>query len=173
MLKAGVLARGASASSRELTDGLADLNNMIESWNLTRTLIYEVSRESLTLTANTNPHTIGLAVDDGSNGDFAIVRPQNIQSASIIQSGREFPIRILSEEEHQEIPSKDTTSSTPAALWYEREWPLGKIYLYPVPSTAATLIIYVWHQLDSGLALADELSVPPGYLRAPPIQSSH
>ena len=164
----GVIARGQSASAEEQKYGLATLNDMIESWNLQRVLIYETSRELCTLAANKNPHTIGLAFDGGQAGDFNIARPPNIQGASLIQLGTntELAIRILSKEQYQRIPNKGTVGTYPNELWYEREWPLGKIHLYPVPAEASQLVLYIWKQLDSGLALTDKFKVPPGYLRA-------
>ena len=163
----GAIARGESPTSAELTDGLSSLNDMIESLNLRRIMIYETSRESFTLTPNRNPHTIGLDVDSSGDGDLAIVRPSSIRSASLKQtgSGTEFPVRILSKEEYQRIPTKNTTGSRPRRLWYEREWPLGKIFLYPISGSASILILNIWKQLNSGMLLTDKFSVPPGYLR--------
>ena len=164
----GALDQGRSAAPRELSAGIVALNEMIESWNLRRILLYETSREHFTLTPSLNPHTIGLSVNGSGAGDLAIARPPSIQSASIKQGGSntEFPIRILSKEEYQRIPTKGTTGSRPRRLWYEREWPLGKIFLYPIPGSASILYLNIWKQLDSGMELADKFSVPPGYLRA-------
>ena len=168
MLLIGALARGQSAETRERTDGLAVLNKILDSWNQRRELIYEVSRNEFVLTANQNPHTIGLLTTGGSAGNINVVRPQRIEEASVIPNNQtmELPVNILSNEQYRDIPNKGLSASYPTDLWYEREWPLGKIWLYPTPSEAAKLIFYVWKQLPSGMELADHFSVPPGYLRA-------
>ena len=162
------LARGESASSDERNDALEFLNDLLESWNLQYHLIFETSRESFALTANQNPHTIGLDFNSSGAGDFDIVRPPAIKSASTIPSGAtmELPVSLLDQDQWNEITDKTTASAYPTKLWYERDWPLGRIWLYPKPTEAATLILYLWQQLESGMALGDRFSVPPGYLRA-------
>ena len=164
----GALDQGREAADRELNAGIVALNAMIESWNLRRILIYETSREPFPLTPDRNPHTIGLNVDESGDGDLAIARPSSIQSASLKQAGSdtEFAVRILSKEEYQRIPTKNTTGSRPRRLWYEREWPLGKIWLYPISGSSSILYLNIWKQLNSGMVLTDKFSVPPGYLRA-------
>ena len=161
----GALVQGRSAATRELEAGIAVLNSMLESWNLQKPLIYEVSREEFDL-SNKNPHTIGLATGSGEDGDFAVARPPKIQSASVLTGTTERPVDILSDSKWQRIPHKRTQSNYPYELWYEREWPLGKIWLYPEPSGSSSLILNLWHQLPSGMVLAERFNVPPGYLRA-------
>ena len=164
----GRLGDGESATSTELSDGLAMLNELIESWNLDRLLIYQDAREEFSLTANRNPHTIGRSVNGSGNGDLVATRPHAIQQASVILSpgNQEYEVDVLNWEEWQAISQKDTTSNIPYSLWYESEFPLGKLWLYPVPTDPVTLVLYVWRQLSSGLELTDKLSVPQGYLRA-------
>ena len=153
----------------ELDDGLRRLNNMLESWNRDPALTYEITRDVFTLTADQNPHTIGLDVDGAGAGDFDVVRPLKIKDASIIMAGEsnEIQLAILSEKQWQDIPAKETSSKLPRSLWYEREFPVGKIHLYPIPDEAATkLVLYIREQLPSGLILLDKLNLPPGYARA-------
>ena len=158
---------GQSATDDQLNSGLGFLNELLESWNLDGSMIYEQSRDIHTLTGGRNPHTIGKAFDGGGAGDIDIPRPVNIQEASIITAeGSEYPIDPTSKERYQEISTKDTGSDISTRFWYEREWPLGKIHLYPVPSSGVQLVLYTWQPLPSGLGLDDRLSLPPGYMRA-------
>ena len=66
----GAIGRGHTAADQEHEEGLEVLNRLLDSWNQRRELIYEVSRNVATLTANRNPHTIGLAAGGGNNGDI-------------------------------------------------------------------------------------------------------
>ena len=161
----GALDQGRSAAPRELASVLVMLNDMIESWNLQKPLIYEITREEFSLSSK-NPHTIGLATGGEAAGDFAVPRPPKIQSASTLSGTIERPIDILSDSEWQDIRAKGTQGTRPRDLWYEREWPLGKIWLWPDPSAGAKLILNLWKQMPSGMGLVDRFSVPPGYLRA-------
>ena len=164
----GRLSFGQVASDVELADGLRRLNNMLESWNRDPALTYEITRDVFTLTAAQNPHTIGLAVDGEAAGDFNVVRPLKIKAASIMMNGEsnEIQLAVLDQDQWQDIPVKGVNDKLPRSLWYEREFPVGKIHLYPIPSEALTkLVLYVREQLPSGLALDDKLALPPGYAR--------
>ena len=161
------LSVGQSATDDQLNSGLGLLNELLESWNLDGSMIYEQSREVHNLTGGHNPHTIGKSFNGGDAGDIDIPRPVNIQEASIISAeGSEYPIDLTSKERYQEISTKDTGSDISTRFWYEREWPLAKIHLYPVPASGVQLVLYTWKPLPSGLSLADKLSLPPGYMRA-------
>ena len=162
----GKLGSGQAASTLDLDDGLRRLNDLLESWNLDANLTYEHRRDPQDLTAALNPHTVGKAVNGGNAGNFDIVRPLSIEAASIIQSTIEIPINILSKEKYQGIPDKSTSTAYPTSLWYERSFPLARLHLWPVPSEAISIVLYYRQQLDTGLELADNMSVPPGYLRA-------
>ena len=158
---------GQSATDDQLDSGLGFLNELLESWNLDGSMIYEQSREVHNLIGGHNPHTIGKQFDGGPAGDIDVPRPVNIQEASIISSeGSEYPIDLTSKERYQQISTKDTGSDISTRFWYEREWPLAKIHLYPVPSSGVRLVLYTWQPLPSGLSLEDKLSLPPGYMRA-------
>ena len=164
----GVLDPHRSATSVQAQRGLRRLNNMVESWNASGRMIYTHERVSFVLTASHNPHTVGKSINGSGAGDFDIVRPLKIDSASILRSGdeNEYPVTPLSKEQYQDIPLKSTQSDYPAYLWYEKTFPLGNIHLYPQPQSALTIILYVWRQIDSGMALTDRFALPPGYLRA-------
>ena len=54
---------GQSATDDQLDTGLGLLNELLESWNLDGSMIYEQSREVHDLMGGHNPHTIGKAFD--------------------------------------------------------------------------------------------------------------
>ena len=124
----GKLGAGQTSSSIDQTEGLRRLNDLLESWNLDAAMTYEQRRDEKTLTANKNPHTVGKAVNSGSVGDLNIVRPLSIEAASITVNNFEFPVGVLSKEQYQGIPDKTTATARPAALWYERSFPLAKLH---------------------------------------------
>lgn len=158
----GVLASGEEPSSEESADALLILNDLIDSLSTERLTVFEISRDSHTLTASTNPHTIG-----SSGGNITAARPIRIEEAGIIEAGQtvEYPLEIVGPRQWAEVADKSIASEIPSKLWYEPEFPLGKIHLYPVPSAAQTLVLYTWKALSSLAALATELSLPPGYAR--------
>lgn len=159
----GVLASGETPTAAESADALVILNNMIESFSNEGLMIYETSRDEHTLTAAQNPHTIG-----SSGGNITADRPLEIYRASIIttDSDVEYPIDVFkSEREWQEVSDKTIESTIPYYLWYEREFPLGKTWLYPVPSESGTLVLYTPKALSTLAGSATEISLPLGYER--------
>jgi hypothetical protein len=142
---------------------LLALNQMLDSWNTERLIIYSVERKEFTLTASLNPHTIG------ATGDLVVARPITIDHASIIENDIEYQIEILSIERWQEIADKATTTTLPRELFYDPRLDasgLARVYLWPVPSTANTLALYLWTPLTTAITWDDSFLFPPGYERA-------
>lgn len=158
----GQLGPGRSPGTSETADALFVLNSMLEAWNVERQNIYRVSRDTYTLTASLQPHTIGSA------GTFNVARPIRVENAGVISVGgeTEYPLEMWSAQRWAGETSKTLTSDIPAALYYEPAFPLGKLYLWPIPTTAATLALYTWAQLTGFANAAETVSFPPGYADA-------
>ncbi len=58
----GVLASGEVLLADQLKDGLEALNDMCDSWNTEKLVIWVATRNTFTLTAGINPHEIGPGV---------------------------------------------------------------------------------------------------------------
>lgn len=157
----GAIAPGEVPSGAEGADGLTALNDLIESWNIERLQIPAIQRTTHTLTIGLNPHTIG------TSGTFNTTRPVKIENAGLMLSGSsiEHPLHPLTEQEWAEIVTK-AQSGQPGEFFYRANFPLGAIYLNPVPSAADTLVLYTWTPLSSVAALATTLAFAPGYNRA-------
>lgn len=139
----GVLGEGQTLDSAKGADGFRRLNLMIRSWSLQNLTIPVTVREVFDLVAlqggPTNPYTIG----DG--GDFDTDRPptQNaLQGAGLILTSSdpdvEIPRAIFTDAMWQAIQIKDLQSGgsgVPTGVYYNPTFPLGSIYLWPIPST--------------------------------------
>ncbi len=158
----GAIAQGETPSSNASADALSALNDMLESWSNDGFLIYHQVIESLTLTASTASYTIG------SSGAFNTTRPVRIANALVKQSGSndEIPIRIYNEDEWAQISDKTLTSILPHGIYYDPNFALGLIYVWPVPSATASLILYSDKPLSNFSLIADTVSLPPGYKEA-------
>ena len=160
----GVLATGEAAGANDSSEALAVFNELLESLSNDRLMVFEVSRDTYTLTANTNPHTLGPSTE---SPDLAGDRPIRIETASLIESGKnvEHPIDIVDYRRWAAVRDKSTTSTIPYFMWCEKEPSTVKIWLYPICSATNTLVLYTWKALVSSLALATTLAYPPGYRR--------
>ena len=162
MRLAKVLRKGESLDSDESADGLVALNAMLDSWQIDRLLVYQIVQVSNTWPAATTSRTIG------SGGNFTQQRPVKIDSAFVTDSNSNwYEVRVLQDRtEYDSIVIKTTESTLPQYLFMDPAYPLGVIYLYPVPSAAVTLKLNTWQTLQSFAALTTDLSLPPGYQRA-------
>lgn len=160
--KIGVLGDGETATDTFAATALSSLNAMLDSWQLERLAVYQIVQVSNTWPAATTSRTIG------TSGNFTQQRPVRIESAFVVGSDSVWTeVTVLQRrEEYDSIPVKSTQSTLPEFLYMDPAYPLGIIYLYPVPSASLTLKLNTWQTLQSFAALTTDLALPPGYLRA-------
>jgi hypothetical protein len=160
----GALASGETPPADELQDGLSALNAMVGSWSTESLSVFYKVREEFTLTASQQSRTIGVG------GNFDTARPIKIEAATIEDqsstSTPEYPLEILTLDQWAAISIKSVQSTLPSRLYYEPEYPLGVLYLWPIPTAANKLVLYSLKSLTSFTSLDTDLSFPPGYERA-------
>lgn len=158
--KVGALAAGESLESSEASDGLAELNRMLDSWSNENLMIYAVVEEEFALTASKASYTMG------SSGDFNTTRPVEIVKAGLRDLDspvNEYPVTIYTVEQWSDIVAKTTDSTYPWAIYPENTYPLETINVYPVPTTNYKLVLYSLKPLSSFSALTTVASFAPGY----------
>jgi len=155
----GVKAAGESATQEEANDAFEALNGMVASWNNESLMIYNLETVTHTLVSGTGDYTIG------ASGTINVTRPQRIESAYIDDNNSSWPLAMVNNEQYGRIWQKTTESSYPSYLYYESSFPLGTIKLWPVPSSANTLNLNVYNQIDAFASTATTISLPPGYER--------
>jgi hypothetical protein len=154
----GILTQGESLTADEASDGLDSLNSMIGSWSNDSLLIYARLSESFPL-SNQASYTIG------TGGDFNTERPLQILTAFTRIGTIDYQMRIINSIEYDSIIQKSLQSSIPEVLVYDPSNPLGRITIYPVPTTG-TLHIRTEKKLSQFTTLDTELDLPPGWERA-------
>jgi hypothetical protein len=158
----GVLASGEAMTAAEGQDALATLNDLLDSWRLERLLVYALDRETLTLVPGTSSYTVG------TGGVLNITRPVRIEHAVVQGAGsairREIP--VLGHHEYLQLAEPTRTATEPSAVYYDATFPLATLIVYPVPTTAAQVVLSVWRVLSAFATLDATVSLPPGYARA-------
>lgn len=159
-----VLAPGDVLDDTEATRALAKLTRLFDNWNAERCGVYAVQQTAYTLVPSLSPQTIGPAA---SSPTFtATQRPVSIDAASIvIGSGTNavyYELNLRDAEWYAGLPMPALSTSVPSDLYYAADWPLGSLYLWPVPSAAYGLVLQT-RILLAALALDDIVSLPPGY----------
>lgn len=155
----GAVAPGESLAAQEATDALASINRLISSWSNEGLLIHSITQETFTLVPGDSTVTLGVSGD-------VTTRPMSIHHALIRDGSTDYPMRILSAGEFSSISDKSTQSTMPQALYDDGAYPRRTLTLYPVPSAAKTLVLFVARPLTEISALSTDLSFPPGYERA-------
>jgi hypothetical protein len=151
---------GNTASSpTEDADALQVCNWMLESWANEGATLYHVTRETHTLTAGLQPHTWG----DG--GIITSARPIRLLAVTVNVSGVDYPIEILGYDDWEAIRLKTLQTPWPVYAYLENDYPLAKLWLWPVPS-GNSLNTMAEKPLTSFGSLYDVVMLPPGYADA-------
>ena len=156
----GYLGRTETLSAQDATDALRALNGWLDSLSGEFLASYANATFTHTLTANTSSYTIG------SGGDISGVRPDNIDQAWIRDTNNlDYPMTVLNQYEWNSVGQKDITSQIPTTLFYDPQYPLGIINIFPVPLLAYGLRFNALIQQTTFSTMTHSLSAPPGYER--------
>ncbi len=149
-------------TAAEAADALRATNLLLESWRLESLLVYAVDTLTLAMTGAAS-YTIG------PGGSVNTTRPVRLELAALRLAGSpslDIPIHLLSDEEYQSIALKGLTGTWGYGLYYDRAYPLGSLFPYPVYASGSTLVLYPWHPLSPFAGLSTDVALPPGYERA-------
>jgi hypothetical protein len=82
--------------------------------------------------------------------------------------GIDYPVRLIDAVAYGRIPQKTTDGAHPEYLFYDAAFAssLGKIFLYPEPSSDLDLFFNSWQQLQTFALISTTVALPPGYQRA-------
>lgn len=160
----GALASGEAPTASEAADALSSLNDLLETWNNDRLLVYTVSRSTFALTINQQSYTLG------SGGDFNMARPLRIENASILWTDTspniEIPIEMLGDEDWQAITVKSTAGGYPLQVYPDGGFPLNTLWFWPIPTVACSVVLYTWNLISAFADVNATVSFPQGYRRA-------
>lgn len=164
----GVLSEGETMSAALAADGFRRLNNMMGSWmRQSLTMRYIAREEFATVNGQggpSAPYTIG------TGGNFNTDRPAS--QSSIVGAGLllgnsspvvEIPRAVLTNDAYEAIQVKTLTSTLWTDVYYRPTFPLGSIFLWPVPNTSAnSLVLYTQKMLSTFATLTTSYDLAPG-----------
>jgi hypothetical protein len=159
----GEKTRGATLTSDEQSECLAEFNTFLDATGTERLLCYSLRQDSLALSTSTSTYTVG------TNGDFSsLARPVKLVDPCFVRdsSGYDTPVTLVDAEQYGAIVDKDAGYTVPEYLYYDAGFSAtstATLHLYPVPTSGLTLFINSWTTLGSVSSLAQNLLLPPGY----------
>ena len=157
----GYLGRTEVMSAADINDALVTFNAMLDSWSNEKLMSYPTLQRNFPLVIGKQTYTIG------ASGDINSTRPYDIIQAFVRDSnGNDYPIKTIPQNDWDNIGSKYITSQIPDTLFYDPQYPLGVINIFPVPLLNYT--VYFDSSLDQVTmsTLTQSLSLPVGYERA-------
>ncbi|MFB9952033.1 hypothetical protein ACFFP0_24555 [Rhizobium puerariae] len=165
MKDAGVIGVGQTPLAEDMNDALTNLNAMMAQWSRRRWLVYHLVDVSFQATG-------AISYSLGTGGDINIARVDSIEAAFFRQTvgapGNlvDYPLTILnSREDYNNIALKGMPSF-PSVLFYDSGWPLGHVFIWPVPSSVYEVHLSLKSPLQSFATLNDAVSLPPEYEEA-------
>jgi hypothetical protein len=159
----GVLAPADTFSEATYPDTVQSFSDMLDAWSTERLTIFSQGRTENALVAGTQRYTIGAA------GNWNQARPLWIDGAAFLTvDGLEVPIRVFTRTEWQAISLKDLSGPQPFGIFYDPNYPLGAMDVWPVPTDPTVqLVLYVPSApLTSVSSLDTVITVPPGWAKA-------
>jgi hypothetical protein len=129
-----IIESGGTPTANQYADGLEVLNDMIKSWSIQHNLVYENTREELSISSGVQSRTIG------ATGQLVTTRPIDIIAASLKEGDEEYPLEIIDINRYDGYSNK-TTVNKPSTIYYRKTNPDGTIYFESTTDQAYTLIL--------------------------------
>ena len=160
--KLGVYAATETLNSSDAQLGLNVLNDLMDSWSNENLVTYANLEQSFTLVPGTAAYTCG------TGGTGVSVRPLRIPEgpgrARIRDTNNnDYDIAVITQDQWNLIGLKTNTSDIPDTMFYDPQYPLGIINIFPVPQQAYTLFFDSYLQLQEFPTLSTNMSLPLGY----------
>ena len=162
MVKARIIYPGESIPASKAAQVLNELNDMLESWALEELLVLADVLESFSLVVGQSEYTYG------TGGNFNSSRPIKIRDESFIRSsggGGDLSVKLYTLDTYRSRLDK-TLSGTPVMMSYHPNYPLGKVYLWPAPSSTDPLHVRSEKIIASFTSLVTAVDLSVGYRRA-------
>jgi len=161
----GITGVGQTPSAEDINDAMVHLNDMITQWARRRWLVYHLVDVVFQATG-------ALSYSIGAGGDIDVARPDQIESAFFRQitgggpNTVDYPLDVLySREEYNRIALKDMPAF-PSMLFYDSGYPLGNVFLWPVPSNLYEIHLSLKASLQTFTNLTNNIVFPPEYNEA-------
>ena len=159
----GVLAEGETTSPSVSQDSLAAMNQMIDSWNTERLMVYSTIDQIFTWPAGFIERTLG------PTGDFAGQRPVLLDDSTYYRdpgTNVSFGIKFINQQQYNGIAVKTVTSTYPQVIFVNMTHPDITMTIDPRPTRDLEWHFVSVQELAQPATLATTIYMPPGYLRA-------
>lgn len=177
----GIYAPGETVADSDAERCLGVLNKMIDSWSNEALTCVSIYDQAIPLQVNKASYTIGtqFGVGEfligtsgiGSSPDINLPRPLKLLdgpgTAYIVDTNNNrYDVDVVPRDKWNLIGSPDANTNIPSIVFYDPQFPLGVINVFPVPNVSYILHINSYLQLAEFPTLSATLQLPPGYEEA-------
>lgn len=160
-----VYSPGETALDADAARGFKTLNDLVDSWSNESLTCYAINQQSAPLVPGKYQYTIG------EGGDFNMQRPLRIiagvgRAYILDDNGNKYLVSVVPQDVYNWQSQNNINSNFPDTLFYDPQFPLGIINIFPVPNISYTIFWESYLQLTEFASLAATLNLPPGYERA-------
>jgi hypothetical protein len=155
--KIHVLGRGAPLNANDANEALDELNNMMASFSVEGAVTFQEIKETFSLQNNKEQYTVG------SGQDFDTEAFTQITACYVTQGSTDYSVSSFDEKDYARIAQKTVGGSVPNIYYYDDNFPIANVFLYPVPSASTTITFYSRKPLASFANLDGSIDFPPQY----------
>lgn len=158
----GVLGVGQTAAAEDIQDAFKMLNMMLAQWAVKRNIIHQILDTGVPTTGQ-QTYTVG------PGGDFNINRPSRLFGVYARQLATipiDYPMQLLQSMTDYVRISAKTIESMPNSAYYDPQYPLGVLHVYPVAITGYEIHLLTLAPLAAFETPYDDINLPAEYEEA-------
>lgn len=162
--KLRVYSAGQPINAADSARGLEQLNRMLDRWSNQSLTCFANVEQPIPLVALKGQYTIGTS----GGADVNLTRPLAIKTgyggAYLVDSNQyRYPVEVVEQDRWNQIGTLTINAQIPSAIFYDPQFPLGIVNVYPLPLLAYTLYIDSRLPFTQFASLTSSVTLPPGY----------
>lgn len=158
----GVLGVGQTAAAEDIADAFKMLNMMLAQWAVKRNVVHQIL-DVACATDGSQTYTVG------AGGDFNVPRPSRLQGAycrQLLTLPVDYPLEVLKSQTDWGRLSTKFIESMPSTVYYDPQFPLGVLYVWPVPIAGYEIHLQILAPLQQFADPYEDILLPGEYEEA-------
>ena len=162
-----VYAPGEQISSADADRMRHVLNDMLDAWSNLTLSCYAIQTINFPLVPMQQQYTIGPGGSVNTTRPLKLITGPGCAYVTDF-NGNRYGVSVIPEDQWNMLGnvSNLVTSNFPDTIFYDPQFPLGILWVFPWPSIAYTMTITTYLQFSDLPNLTAQLVLPPGYKRA-------
>lgn len=161
-------APGEQLTAADSALGLDQFNKLLDQLSNESLACFAVAETSFPLVVNKTAYTIGKTGSPDINAQRPLRLREGVGAAySQDSNGNNYPIDVVTRSTWNTLGNRTTLtqSNIPQMLFYDPQFPMGIINIWPTPNVGSTQTVFFdsMLQLTDASTLVQSMQLPPGY----------